>query len=268
MGKSDMLRVAEVRDAYRLIGECRDLGNDSARWFPRMLEGMSRLVGSMVTGGEGLAPRADGAMTPLSTFDSGLSPSDRAVLGAYVRDGGPAADPLFARLEYVPGKATTRTRRQLVRDADYHRSSVYDRYFRVGKVEHRLVSAYQQSAEPSFSLLHLYRAPRERDFSPREQRLLSFFHAELGPLVGRALVSIAEASPDDLSPRLRQTLACLLEGESEKQVAGRLGLSLPTTHQYVTALYKRFGVRSRAQLLAHALRRSGRPPWCQLISSV
>src|SRR4051794_23292438 len=50
MGRSDMLRVGEVRDAYRLIGECRDLGNDPARWFPRMLEGLSRLVGGIVTG--------------------------------------------------------------------------------------------------------------------------------------------------------------------------------------------------------------------------
>jgi len=268
MGKSDMLRVGEVRDAYRLIGECRDLGNDAARWFPRMLEGMSRLVGSEVAGGEGLAPRADRPVTALSAFDSGMSPSDRALLGAYMREGGPRVDPLYTRIEYVPGKAFTRTRRQLVRDADYHRSSVYDRYFRVGRVEHRLVSVYQQSADRSFSALCFHRPPGERDFSPREQRLLTFFHAELGPLVGRALVSIAEASPDDLSPRLRQTLGCLLEGDSEKQVAGRLGLSLPTTHQYVTALYKRFGVRSRGQLMAHALRRHGRPPWKQLISSV
>ena len=186
MGKSDMLRVGEVRDAYRLIGECRDLGNEAARWFPRMLEGIGRLVGSEVAGGEGLAPRADRPVTALS---------------AYMREGGPRVDPLYARIEYVPGKAFTRTRRQLVRDADYHRSSVYDRYFRVGKVEHRLVSVYQHSAETSFSALCLHRAPSERDFSPREQRLLGFFHAELGPLVGRALVSVAEATPDDRSPR-------------------------------------------------------------------
>jgi DNA-binding CsgD family transcriptional regulator len=263
-----MLRVGEVRDAYRLIGECRDLGNDPARWFPRMLEGLSRLVGGIVTGGEGLAPRVDRPMTHLSAFESGMTPSERAILVAYMRDGGPAADPLFARLEYVAGKTITRTRRQVIRDADYHRSSVYDRYFRVGKVEHRLISVHRRSGERSISALCLHRAPRERDFSPREQGLLTLFHDELGPLVGRALVSVAEASPDDLSPRLRQTLACLLEGDSEKQVASRLGLSVPTVHQYVTALYKRFGVRSRGQLMAHALRRSGRTAVAQPLSSV
>jgi len=52
-------------------------------------------------------------------------------------------------------------------------------------------------------------------------------------------------------------LACLLEGDSEKETAVRLGLSRVTAHQYVTALYRHFRVRSRAQLLAHIIKRMG-----------
>ena len=63
----------------------------------------------------------------------------------------------------------------------------------------------------------------------------------------------AEQSPESLSPRLRQTLGCLLEGHSEKEIAHRLGLSATTIHQYVTALYRHFGVQSRAQLMAQAI---------------
>jgi len=69
---------------------------------------------------------------------------------------------------------------------------------------------------------------------------------------------VTEPSPDELSPRLRQTLASLLEGDSEKQGAARLSLSRATTHEYVTALYRHFKVGSRAQLLAHVIRRIGR----------
>ena len=92
---------------------------------------------------------------------------------------------------------------------------------------------------------------------------MTFFHEELGRLIGHALVSATEPSSERLSPRLRQTLACLLEGDSEKQVAARLGLSHATTHQYVTALYRHFGVTSRGQLLAHMLKRAGRDGWRQ-----
>ena len=72
--------------------------------------------------------------------------------------------------------------------------------------------------------------------------------ASSGPDRSRA-VSASEPGPDALSPRLQQTPACLLDGDSEKQLAARLGLSRATIHQYVTALYRYFGVTSRAHLL-------------------
>jgi DNA-binding CsgD family transcriptional regulator len=258
MGKSDLLRVQDVRDAYRLIGECRDLGGDPARWQVRMCEGLRQLIGAPVsTVGEGLLV----GFVALTYFDSGFDAHGRALLEAYHRDRGPRIDPFFQALLREPGRLVTRTRRQMVPDAGYYRSGVFTRYLGPGGADHRLASIYQTVQGGAISVLHLHRAPGERDFSPRELRLLKFFHGELGALVGRALVSAAEPSPEKLSPRLRQTLACLLEGDSEKHVAARLGLSQATTHQYVTALYRRFGVRSRAQLLAHALRRAGDGRW-------
>src|SRR5262245_48108973 len=43
-----------------------------------------------------------------------------------------------------------------------------------------------------------------------------------------------------------------------KQVAIRLGLSAPAVHQYVSALYRKFGVSSRGELLARFIRRYAR----------
>jgi DNA-binding CsgD family transcriptional regulator len=59
---------------------------------------------------------------------------------------------------------------------------------------------------------------------------------------------------DDLSPRQKQTLQHLLAGDSEKQVARKLGLSQHTVHGYVKALYRRYGVSTRAELLAKHLK--------------
>ena len=59
-----------------------------------------------------------------------------------------------------------------------------------------------------------------------------------------------------LSPRQRDTLECLLEGMSEKEVARQLGLSPHTVHVYVKALHRAFSVRSRAELLTRCLRAS------------
>jgi len=49
------------------------------------------------------------------------------------------------------------------------------------------------------------------------------------------VVGASEPGPDASSPRLQQTLACLLDGDSEKQLVARLGLSRATIPQYVTA---------------------------------
>jgi DNA-binding CsgD family transcriptional regulator len=262
MGKSDLLRVQDVRDAYRLIGECRDLGADPAAWHRHMFEGLCRLIGSpAATGGEGLWHRPLHAVEPLSAFDAGLDARAHERYVAFMREVGPAADPIFAALQRIPGRLVTVTRPQLVPDAIWYRSRCYNEYRRVAGADHALTSVYETSAAGGISVVCLQRTVREQDFSPRQQRLLNFFHGELGPLVGHALVSVAEPIPAQLSPRLRQTLACLLEGDSEKQVAARLELSQATTHQYVTMLYRRFSVRSRAQLLAYVLRRVGDGRW-------
>ncbi|MGH9629973.1 MAG: hypothetical protein ACRD7E_16770 [Bryobacteraceae bacterium] len=103
--------------------------------------------------------------------------------------------------------------------------------------------------------IFLHRALTDRDFSLREQALFSFFHGELGRLISGPLVSGIEPGPGQLSPPLRQTLQCLIEGDSEKQVAERLRLSRAATHQCVTSLYRRFDVQSRGHLMAHVIRR-------------
>jgi DNA-binding NarL/FixJ family response regulator len=65
-------------------------------------------------------------------------------------------------------------------------------------------------------------------------------------------------SPDDrakeLSPRLQETLQCLLDGNSEKSIATRLRLSPHTVHGYVKLIYRHFQVKSRAQLLSQWVR--------------
>lgn len=51
-----------------------------------------------------------------------------------------------------------------------------------------------------------------------------------------------------LSRRERQTLERLLEGDSEKQVAIKLGIGRHTVHVYVKSLYRRLGVCTRGEL--------------------
>ena len=56
-----------------------------------------------------------------------------------------------------------------------------------------------------------------------------------------------------MSRHHRRVLLTLLKGLSEKQVAAELNLSQNTAHQYVTMLFRRYGVRNRASLMARWL---------------
>jgi DNA-binding CsgD family transcriptional regulator len=259
------LRAQDVRDACRLIGECRDVAADPVMWHARMLDGLCRLIGARTAaGGEGRWSRPHSPVKVISAVEVGLDSRERQLFMAYLREVGPPGDPIFRAIGRLAGRHIVRTRRQLVSDPDWYGSSVWNEYQRRVGIDHQFTSVFQVAGTDAIDVIGLHRSIGERDFSPREQRLLSFFHAELGRLIGGSLVSAVEPGPDALSPRLRQTLACLLEGDSEKQLASRLGVSLATTHEYVTSLYRHFGVHSRAQLMAHAIRRAARREWKEL----
>ena len=261
MSNAGRLRVDEVRLAYRIIGECRDLGHNPDLWFPRMLQGVSELVGAdAAVGGEGRWRSPRGNIEAHSVFDTGFDSGSREALAAYHRELRPAGDPIFLAMQRMKGQLVTHTRREIIPDATWYRSACFD-YHRSAHVDHQATSVYQFTADNVISVIALHRGIGERDFSRHERQLLDFFHGELGPLIGRALVSSNDVTPDMLPRRLRQTLALLLEGQTEKQVAARLQLSPATVHQYVTALYRRFGVRSRAELMAQAIRRLSSGAW-------
>jgi DNA-binding CsgD family transcriptional regulator len=257
MSKSDSLRRRDIWWAFRLIGDCRDLGSDPRLWQTRMLEGLAIVFGVIrAAGGEAWWDRPYRPAQPVSAYSVSSQRAADDAFRAYHRAQAAGADPIYRAIRDLPDKLVTRTRTQLVPDVHWYQSATFAAYYRTGGIDHCLVSVFQLSDDGATSIIALNRALGDPDFSPRERRLLNFFHAELGRLIGGPLASAIESKVVQLSPRLRQTLDCLLEGDSEKQVAARLGLSTATVHQYVTVLYRRFGVQSRAQLVAHLMKRS------------
>lgn len=259
MSRSGQLRMSDIRAVYRLIGDCRDLGADPVLWHGRMLEGLVRLIGaSAATGGEGRWPRPGRSVSPASAFSLGLDSAARERYERYtasLRKSDLTNDTLMKRLSALSGPLVVRTRSQLVGDGEWYRSLLFNDYLKTWRLNHNLLSVCEVTDDHAVSVVALYRGQGERDFSDRDQNVLRLFHEELGRLIGSVLVSAYDPDPLRLPRRERETLACLLQGDSEKQVAARLNVSHATAHQYVTSLYRRFRVRSRAELLAYFLRR-------------
>lgn len=54
----------------------------------------------------------------------------------------------------------------------------------------------------------------------------------------------------NLAPHEKKVLRLLLTDATEKQIADQLGLAVSTTHSYVSAIFRKFGVRGRAGLMS------------------
>jgi DNA-binding CsgD family transcriptional regulator len=258
MAQSGRLRLGDVRQVYRLTHECRDLGRDPAAWTRHAVEQLTHLTGSQVGAAAELRPaEADGLPCATVLYDHGWStPRHRAFwYRHYFGDRQYVRMPTFQRFAALPGPLHTRTREQLVDDAAWYRSSEFQDMHRAMGLDDIMPSCRLTREPLRLFAFVLFRPLRERRHRERERQLVHLFHHELQRYVGTALALERGGVDAGLPPRLRETLECLLEGDGEKQAAARLGLSRHTVHEYVTALYRRLGVSSRAELMALCLKR-------------
>jgi DNA-binding CsgD family transcriptional regulator len=257
VSKSQRLRLSDVREVFHLLGECRELGDDARAWRPHLASGLCRLTEAQLgICGEARIIEGTGLMVPIDFADHGWpNPIGRGMFLAALKEPELLDSDVMHRFNQLKGRSVTRKRQQVVDDRVYYASAFHNEVNRPAGLDHGL---YSRCTPPGRDWQHqvvLNRAPGDRPFGRRECLLVHLLQGEIVPLFGRALATSEEARLPPLAPRLRQTLDALLEGDSEKQTALRLGLSVHTIHEYVNSLYRLFSVSSRAELLAHFLRR-------------
>lgn len=137
--------------------------------------------------------------------------------------------------------------------AAFKKTAHYRRYYRDGGIYDRIMVGFPVTPEcESFFLIDRFQAePKPRLFSLREATLVGdavrgvpWLHRRL--FLGNGLL----VSDKLLSPMERQILQGLLTDASEKELALSTGQKVTTLHKYVTALYARYSVKSRAALMA------------------
>jgi len=268
-----MLRASDVRAAYLLAGECRELGDDPLGWRRHWYRQAAALAGAdVVMGGEMAGVRA-GRPRELGTFDWGWENGfNRAGWEAALVEFRDHPDlvltpPLRRYLRRVirgdDGVALARS--DLMADQSWYRSWNYRELNCLVGVDHTVwcFGSLPLGDGNELAGVLVAGAAGPRDFTPWEKVIISELHAAVAPLIGGPLARFADPSPAALPPRVRQVLKCLLEGDSDKQVAARLRLSRHTVNEYADRIFRHFGVQSRPELLARWVRRGwgGRFAW-------
>jgi len=240
------LKLADVRRAFRLIGEVRERSADADAWRPHMVRRLCGLLNAeIVVSSEvhfcataagtfhvtdvGWGCEDGGDVWRIHTDQVGERPENYWVIAAAAAGAAPGTPEQFLPVKPVrPGRS--------------------------GKSF--ILSQYSLPHGGTVDQIGAHRALGDPPFTPAEYRLLRLFHVELGRLWKRDVLRRAKDPATDLPPRLAQTLDALATGLSEKQVALKLDLSRHTIHNYVKALHQRFCVNSRAELVATAMKRA------------
>lgn len=255
MSKSQRVRWRDLREVYRLSGECHELGADPHAWREHMCFGLTRILGAQLA----LYSESDRVSSPgqrdwliqTMRLEFGWAcDSDRKTMHRLYETGEPDMDGSCFTAEFAdsPRARIVACREQTVDDRGWYNGRFFNNYIRPANMDDALMFRCREGNE--IRLLALQRSLGEHRFERRQRRLLSIYSIEFvrdfgGPLARRNQIGVK-----DLSPRQRQVLLDLLLGASEKQIAQRLGLSPHTVHDYVKALHARFGARSRADLIA------------------
>jgi DNA-binding CsgD family transcriptional regulator len=271
MGTSKHLRVREVESVFALVNECRELWADTDAWQEHLVRGACRLTGTAVGqyNEQRLAPDLQSTEI-LDETDGGAwrDAGARARLFRMYTDH-PNRAAFFPRCAQLAGAAlgggeAVALRPHIRCDAEWYHSFVFNEYCRPAGIDGFVMSFALNPVTGSLVMVTTMQDMADPAPTPRAAAVLSLLTRQVAPLVGTALATNAQYGLRGLSPRLRQTLDALLNGDSEKQIAERMGIQRATVHEYVGALYQRFHVGSRGELMAYFLRRQPMPAYGRL----
>jgi DNA-binding CsgD family transcriptional regulator len=249
------LTHSDLRAIFRLLGEIRELSGDMTAWRRHMAEELSRLIRSRVAitferagGAERLQKRLP--LQIVGLVDTGWHcDSDREHLFRYFQCGYADAPYMESQMALLMNeRRVTVGRRRMVGDRRWYGSAHFNEVRRAARLDDFIYSNLPVGKRLGNHQLGFHRTLGDQRFTPRDRRLVALFHEELGRLWHDGE---HEEPLDHLPRRMRETVELLLAGDSEKQVASKLGIARNTVHRYVGMLHRHYNVHSRGELVAH-----------------
>jgi DNA-binding CsgD family transcriptional regulator len=254
---SSVTSLDEVSQVFRFLGECVELGADPVVWRQHLADRCARLsrdtfvtlVESRVSILPGSGPRPE----TVAYANGGTLVNKRFDLIDRFMERPAEISPTVPAILTTGKAAATRLRCELVSDSDWYRSAFYQEYLRPLGL-HDQVTTVDLAAPKTVSAICCLSYGREK-CTVRSSQLLDLLHHEMTRLkFAGKLAPVGGFSLTDLSRRQRDILVGLVQGDSEKQLALRLGISRHTVHDHLKTLHRRMEVSNRGELLGKCLK--------------
>ncbi|MGD7651831.1 MAG: helix-turn-helix transcriptional regulator, partial [Verrucomicrobiales bacterium] len=120
-----------------------------------------------------------------------------------------------------------------------------------------LILSMRPVGEAKNSAILLARRWHKPEFSDRENRIAHILLSEVPWLHQDSWPNHPTDQAANLSPRLNTITNLLLQGNSRKQMAAELDLSIHTVNEYVKHVYHLFGVHSQSALIHKFIKGDG-----------
>jgi DNA-binding CsgD family transcriptional regulator len=244
-----VMRAADVQAVLRVVGGAAELWYQPGLQRAFTLDSLCKLLnakaavcytlGDVLTGGT----VSCGAITAVGFDKAALEKFE-----SYLHTGKPS-DPVIEVLAAVEGRVITLARADAVADEAWYGSDHFKQIRQPIGLDHALYVKIVAASLGRQTIVMLSRAAGEPAFTDRDAYLCELCLSEMAwPYTPD--VDYTDPRLETLQPRLKKVMRHLLEGDSEKQVALKLGLSPHSVHQYVKQLYAQLEVNSRGELLA------------------
>jgi DNA-binding CsgD family transcriptional regulator len=249
-----LLSLPEIREAFRVVGDCRDEGSDVFAWNQVLIHHLHSMFNSVFTASFILTlPLDEIRLIDAEMFcERWEYPKYRPRWAEIYAAGHLPQLPTVGK--FFEGFAGGRTARRcdLIDDESWQSSQELLEFRSSCAQDDILMSAYTVPGKQQLHCLTINLPTGEQRFTELQCAQVQLIHEEIVPLMGTRLSLSSKAPFRMLPPRLKQVFELLMEGKSEPQIGDRLMISKHTVHDYVMQIYRRFHVRSRTELVATA----------------
>jgi DNA-binding CsgD family transcriptional regulator len=250
----------DVHACYQLVGQCRELGADVDAWRIHLLNELRDVVGAQVvitSEIENFGSDTEDPPRSLGLHRAGwISDEAEARWREYAQSIPYERTPEYPYLSRFSGSTLMLSRDEIWGSGTWYKSKTFNDVHRACGIDDYVISVCRTPIEGRCTTLWLHKGVGSKDFTAREQAIISIVHNAICGEIGGFLSASDEPQISTLTKRKLEVLDLLLRGDSEKQIAYEFGVARATVHEHVLALYRHFNVSSRGELLSKFIGRA------------
>ncbi len=256
MGKSQRLRLSDVRGVFRILSDARDLRHDRIQQDTLIINSLSELLGNdfgYALQFEGFRPQATTRIKQFVRGDN-WDPVATHFMSEWGKTSEFEEDPMMLATWDKTEPVYTTKRSMELSFEELRRYRIFEELVEPASISDTVFTFFRY---PRSNRARMYIFPRklpQKDYEARQLRIAHLFITELLRLYHEGRLE-PRGPLNTLPPRLARIARQLMTDQNQRQIARSQNLSYHTVRSYTKELYDTMGVSSREALVTKLMGR-------------